>query len=106
LSRPDYFVPDGQLSSLADVVGPRPGCAAPGSEGEMAMTWEELRGNWHFLRVKVQQQWDRLSNEDTDFIQGRRAELVEKLRERYGFTEDEAEKEIEQWRARLNGVNA
>jgi uncharacterized protein YjbJ (UPF0337 family) len=106
LSRPDYFVPDGQLSSLADVVGARPGCAAPGSEGEMAMTWEELRGNWHFLRVKVQQQWDRLSNEDTDFIQGRRAELVEKLRERYGFTEDEAEKEIEQWRARLNGVNA
>jgi uncharacterized protein YjbJ (UPF0337 family) len=72
----------------------------------MAMTWEELRGNWHFLRVKVQRQWDRLSNEDTDFIQGRRPELAEKLRERYGFTEDEAEKEIEQWRARLNGVNA
>jgi hypothetical protein len=33
------------------------------------MTWEELRGAWYLLRAKVQQQWDKLSNEDMDFIQ-------------------------------------
>jgi uncharacterized protein YjbJ (UPF0337 family) len=69
---------------------------------DMTVTWEELRGNWHLLRAKVQQQWDKLSNADMDFIQGRRDELSERLRERYGFTKEQADKEILQWYGRLN----
>jgi uncharacterized protein YjbJ (UPF0337 family) len=66
------------------------------------MTWDELRGNWYLLRAKVQQQWDKLSNEDMDFIQGRPAELSQCLQQRYGFSKDQAEKEVFDWHARLN----
>ena len=66
------------------------------------MTWEELRGSWRLLQTKVQQQWDKLANEDMDFIHGRRSQLSERLCERYGFTKQA----IERWHARLNGVNA
>jgi uncharacterized protein YjbJ (UPF0337 family) len=70
------------------------------------VTWEELRGNWYLLRVKVQQQWDKLSNEDMDFIEGRRPQLLQRLCERYGFTQEQADNEIEQWHSRANGVDA
>jgi uncharacterized protein YjbJ (UPF0337 family) len=68
------------------------------------MTWEELRGNWHNLGVKVQQQWDKLTNDDMDFVQGRRPQLLQRLRERYGFTNEQAEKAVDQWHARMNGA--
>jgi uncharacterized protein YjbJ (UPF0337 family) len=66
------------------------------------MTWEELRGNWHFLRIKVQQQWDKLTNADMDFIEGRRDQLSERLRERYGFTKEQADKQVVDWYERAN----
>jgi uncharacterized protein YjbJ (UPF0337 family) len=66
------------------------------------MTWEEVRGNWHFLRIKVQQQWDKLTNADMDYIEGRRDQLAELLSERYGFTKDQADKQILDWYDRVN----
>lgn len=69
-------------------------------------TWEELRGNWHTLRGEVQQEWDKLTNEDADYIQGRRPQLAERLRQRYGFTREQAEQAIEQWHARFSELHA
>ena len=66
------------------------------------MTWEELRGNWYSLRSKVQHQWDKLSNQDMDFIEGRQERLSQRLRERYGFTKEEAENEVLRWYARID----
>lgn len=66
------------------------------------MTWEELRGNWRLLQAKVQQQWGKPSNADMDFVQGRRDQLAERLRERYGFSREQADKEILHWYERLN----
>ncbi len=66
------------------------------------MTWGELRGNWRLFQTRVQQQWDKLSNADMDFIQGRREQLSERLSERYGFTREQADKEILRWYGRLN----
>jgi uncharacterized protein YjbJ (UPF0337 family) len=66
------------------------------------VTWEEMRGNWRFLRIKVQQQWDKLSNADMDFIQGRQDHLAQRLSERYGFSKEQADKQIEDWYGRIN----
>jgi uncharacterized protein YjbJ (UPF0337 family) len=66
------------------------------------VTWEEMRGNWRFLRIKVQQQWDKLSNADMDFIQGRQDRLAQRLSERYGFSKEQADKQIEDWYGRIN----
>jgi uncharacterized protein YjbJ (UPF0337 family) len=66
------------------------------------MTWEELRGNWHFLRTKVQQQWDKLTNADMDYIEGKQDQLSERLRERYGLTKEQADKQVVDWYERAN----
>ncbi len=66
------------------------------------MTWEELRGNWYGLRSKVQHQWNKLSNQDMDFIEGRQERLSQRLRERYGFTKEQAEMEVLRWFTRIN----
>jgi uncharacterized protein YjbJ (UPF0337 family) len=67
---------------------------------EFAVTWEELRGNWRTLGVQVQRQWDKLSNQDMNFIQGRRPELETRLMDRYGFTREQAASEVERWHSR------
>jgi uncharacterized protein YjbJ (UPF0337 family) len=71
---------------------------------EFAVTWEELRGNWHTLGIQVQRQWDKLSNQDMDFIQGQRPQLEARLMERYGFTREQAETEVERWHSRQMGL--
>ena len=41
-----------------------------------------------------------LTNDDLDIIEGKRDQLAGKIREKYGRTKEEAEKEIDDW---LNG---
>jgi uncharacterized protein YjbJ (UPF0337 family) len=37
-----------------------------------------------------------------DFIEGRQERLSQRLRERYGFTKEEAENEVLRWYARID----
>lgn len=61
------------------------------------MNWDRIEGNWKQVRGKVQQQWAKLTNDDLDFVEGRRVELVGKIQERYGIAKDEAEKQVDSW---------
>ena len=45
----------------------------------------------------MQQQWGKLTNDDLDYVEGRRVELVGKIQERYGIAKDEAEKQVDSW---------
>jgi uncharacterized protein YjbJ (UPF0337 family) len=61
------------------------------------MNWDRIEGNWKQFRVRVQQQWGKLTNDDLDTVEGRRTELVGKIQERYGIAKDEAEKQVDSW---------
>jgi uncharacterized protein YjbJ (UPF0337 family) len=61
------------------------------------MNWDRIEGNWKQFRGKVQQQWAKLTNDDLDYVEGRRVELVGKIQERYGIAKDEAEKQVDSW---------
>jgi uncharacterized protein YjbJ (UPF0337 family) len=61
------------------------------------MNWNQIEGNWSEFKGKVQQQWGKLTNDDLDVVEGNRKELAGKIRKNYGKSEEEAEKEIDDW---------
>jgi len=66
------------------------------------MNWDRIEGNWMQFKGKVRQQWGKLSDDDLEFVKGKRTELAGRIQERYGIARDQAEREIESW---LNTVH-
>ena len=63
------------------------------------MNWQQ---DWTLFKSDVQGQWDRLTENDLDAINGDREALARKLQELYGFDEDEVEEEIEAFETPLD----
>jgi uncharacterized protein YjbJ (UPF0337 family) len=61
------------------------------------MNWDLIQGDWMQFKGKVHQNWAKLTDEDLTRIGGRREQLVDRLRARYGFAKSEAEREIDAW---------
>ena len=66
------------------------------------MNWDRVEGNWHTFKGKLQQKWGKLTGDDINVIEGKRAELRGRLQQRYGVAKGEAERQIDTW---LNSVN-
>lgn len=64
------------------------------------MNWDRIEGNWKQFRGQVQQEWGKLTNDDMDYVEGRRDELAGIIQERYGVERDEADRQIDDWLAR------
>jgi uncharacterized protein YjbJ (UPF0337 family) len=61
------------------------------------MNWNQAQGQWKQLKGAAKQKWGRLTDNDLDFISGKKDELVGKIQERYGMSKEEALKEVEGW---------
>lgn len=64
------------------------------------MNWNRIEGNWEQFKGKIQSQWGDLTGDDLDMVRGDRKQLSGKIQERYGKSEEVAEKEIDDWLAR------
>jgi len=53
-----------------------------------------LIGKWKQVRGKAKQTWGKLTDNDLDRISGRFEELAGLVQERYGYTREQAEKEV------------
>jgi uncharacterized protein YjbJ (UPF0337 family) len=53
-----------------------------------------LKKQWKRLRAKSKLWWSKLTDDDLDIIDGRRDQLIDKLRERYGYSKGEAAREV------------
>jgi len=58
------------------------------------MNKEQVDGKWSQLMGKVQARWGKLTHDDVAVIAGRREQLHGKLKELYGISKEEAEKEL------------
>ena len=65
------------------------------------MNWNQIEGNWEQFKGKVQTQWGRLTDDDLDVVAGRRKELAGKIQERYGDSQETADKAIDSWLNRM-----
>ncbi|WP_338661686.1 hypothetical protein VQH23_15790 [Pararoseomonas sp. SCSIO 73927] len=61
------------------------------------LDWDRLAGDWGEMGGKVRKNWGKLTEEDISQAGGRRDLLLERIRERYGVGEDEAERQLTDW---------
>lgn len=66
------------------------------------MNTDVLEGKWKQLKGKVKRQWSELTDDDLDRIDGKTDELLGTLQEKYGKTREEAKKEFDDFRAKLD----
>jgi uncharacterized protein YjbJ (UPF0337 family) len=61
------------------------------------MDWHQIEGKWKHLIGRAKERWAELTDEELDAIAGRHDQLVEKLQEKYSYSKEKAEEEVEQW---------
>ncbi len=61
-----------------------------------------LAGKWKQVRGKAKQTWGKLTDNDLDRITGRFEELSGLVQERYGYTREQAEKEVTRFIEKMN----
>ena len=63
------------------------------------MNTDQIKGNWKQLKGKIKEKWGKLTDDDLTVINGQTDQLLGKLQERYGYTKEQAEKELSRRRA-------
>lgn len=56
-----------------------------------------LEGKWKQLRGTIREKWGELTDDDLDQIAGKRDKFAGILQERYGYTQMEAERQIDEF---------
>lgn len=65
------------------------------------MDWDEYaKGNWKEVKGKIKEEWNDLTDDDLEEIQGRREKLIGKIQKRYAKSHDDAEREFDAWKQR------
>ncbi|MDO5613584.1 MAG: CsbD family protein [Paracoccus sp. (in: a-proteobacteria)] len=59
------------------------------------MNWDIIQGKWKQLKGNVREKWGELTDDEYDKIAGNKDQLAGKLQEKYGWTKNEAEKEVD-----------
>jgi uncharacterized protein YjbJ (UPF0337 family) len=59
------------------------------------MNSDVFAGKWKQMKGKAKEWWGELTDDDLTRIEGSRDKLVGALQERYGYTKERAEEEIE-----------
>jgi len=54
-----------------------------------------FKGKWKQLRGQIQQKWGDITDDDLDRIQGTQTEFEGLLQERYGYTKERAQREVD-----------
>jgi uncharacterized protein YjbJ (UPF0337 family) len=62
------------------------------------MNRDTLKGQWTQLKGKIRQQWGKLTDDDITQIQGNAEQLIGKLQERYGYSREQAQRELDSWK--------
>lgn len=66
------------------------------------MNWDQVEGKWKEFSGQVKQKWGKLTDSDVNSISGKRDELSGRLQKHYGYTKEQAEREIEDFSRSLD----
>jgi uncharacterized protein YjbJ (UPF0337 family) len=66
------------------------------------MNWDTIEGQWKQFKGRARQAWSKLTDDDLANLNGKREQLAGKIQERYGIQKQEAERQIDDWIARLD----
>jgi len=63
------------------------------------MNKDILKGKWLQTKGQIRGWWGKLTDDDVDQIQGDAEQFIGKLQQRYGYSRDQAEREINEFLA-------
>ncbi|WP_411957560.1 CsbD family protein [Paracoccus homiensis] len=61
------------------------------------MNWDIVKGKWKQMTGAVREKWGELTEDEVAQMDVDRDQLVGKLQERYGWTKNEAEREVDDY---------
>jgi len=61
-----------------------------------------IAGAWLQIKGKVKEQWGKLTDDDLKQLEGHAEQLAGKLQKRYGLAMEEAERQVKEFRKRVN----
>jgi uncharacterized protein YjbJ (UPF0337 family) len=61
------------------------------------MNWDQIAGQWKQMKGQLRQKWGKLTDSDFEKIAGKRDEFLGVIQERYGYTREQAQRELEEW---------
>jgi uncharacterized protein YjbJ (UPF0337 family) len=61
------------------------------------MNRDTMEGQWKQMTGRLKEKWGKLTDDDWNKIAGRRDQFLGKLQERYGYSREQAEKELKEW---------
>jgi uncharacterized protein YjbJ (UPF0337 family) len=70
------------------------------------MNTDVLQGKWEQLRGDVKTNWGKLTDNDLDVIAGRRDKLEGMLREKYGYTKEKVQEEVDTYLEDLDDTSS
>ncbi len=65
------------------------------------MNWTQIEGQWHQMTGAAKSKWAKLTDDDLKNVAGKRDQLVGKIEQHYGILKEDAEKQIDEWIAKL-----
>ena len=70
-----------------------------GNERSADLNQDQLKGDWKQLKGSVKEQWVKLTDDGVAQIEGNRDQLVGEIQEKYGVAREEAERQVNEWKA-------
>lgn len=64
------------------------------------MNWDIIEGKWEQVKGSVKEKWGDLTDDDLTQIAGKKDKLAGKLQEKYGWTKEEVEKNLDDFTRR------
>jgi uncharacterized protein YjbJ (UPF0337 family) len=58
------------------------------------MKIEQIESKWDELKGQVREKWNKITKDDIEGMHSQKDQLIKKLRERYQYTADQAEREL------------
>lgn len=58
------------------------------------MNWDIIEGKWNQLKGSVKEKWGDLTDDELTQIGGKKDKLAGKLQEKYGWTKEEADDQL------------
>ncbi len=64
------------------------------------MNWDQIEGKWKQMKGAAREKWGQLTDSDFEQIAGNREKFIGKLQERYGYSREKAQQEVDEWMSR------
>jgi hypothetical protein len=63
--------------------------------------WSAIQADWNQFKAHAKRRWDRIGEQQLHAIGGRRALLAARVKEAYGLSNEDTEKQLSDWQSSL-----